>query len=102
MHITIDVTLKLIFPIIVATISISAGINILYEANAVSINKSICPNPTIPIANVFPIIIFLGVVDVTNVSITLDVFSLDTETATVFPYKYTAKNNINDAAIAIP
>ena len=50
--------------------------------NALALNKAvptiniICSKPTIPIPNVLPNTIVLGLVDVTNVSIIFDVFSV--------------------------
>lgn len=43
---------------------------------ATNINNNVCAIPTSPIPIVFPSTIILGLVDVTNVSIILDVFLL--------------------------
>ena len=46
------------------------------DIKAVATNKHTCTNPTIPIPIVFPNTIVFGLVEVTNVSIIFDVFSV--------------------------
>ncbi len=57
----------------------------LYDTKAVIINNNNWHNPNNPIATVLPKTIELGLVEVINVSITRDVFSLDTEVDTEYP-----------------
>ena len=62
--------------------NIPSSKNNAFDIKAVAIIAAICNNPTIPIPIVFPNTIVLGVVDVTNVSIIFDVFSVVIEVDT--------------------
>ena len=60
------------------------------DITATAIIKIICNKPTIPIPNVFPNTIVLLSVDVTNVSIIFDVFSVVIAIETCCAQKNTA------------